>query len=1326
MTPLVEGQPFYEEVKEYKDHFLPAINAEQLEDEAVLQERLANWDLEKLQEEGYCLTDMLAFWMQKQMFGMPTATFQLGPGITLPEHRFEKGTQVLLSRTNPLKEPPIRGSVVSTTPSQLRISFQERIPGLDSEAWRLDVGRPNLVFERMRAAVLNLGVCPDEVVQKENEDCRTSTAVGAGGGEPAKSMWEWKEYVLQGTALRDVLLRGFRPEVRRKVESAKAKAGVELLEEEEGGKVVLEYEDKVDAEVTASGSEGPDASEKKLGVFAEDQRIQSWARRYSLPVPLVMDGDMALKGMNPSQIRAMALMVGNRVSLVQGPPGTGKTKTIIQTLKLLKSHFSVPHPILVCTYTNAAVDNLVEGMAAAGLKPLRVGYGPSIRPDLIPYSLHHKLEVHPRAEELKKLDEDEVRFQEKIEELHEKMHALVEKMGLSFRDANTMLSAPGSGSGKGRWEGRYRNMKASLDGLSRQVGITRAKSYALQQEMLREVVEEADVICTTCITAATSSLNIIDFPIVFLDEASMSTEPATLIPLMKGCRHLALIGDHKQLPPVILSQEAKDIGLGVSLFERLTQEGHTPSIMLDTQYRMHPNISSFPSNEFYLGGVRDGTIDAEGNVIPGLMPPKSVYLEAIEAPESDAEEAGGLFTPSSVVASGADTAETRRVSAAPSKGRKRANEREELCHFGQPSVIFLDHDGAETTKDRSRVNHAEAHIVASVVVDLLLNNPELRGSDIGIIAPYVAQISQLTRIFNNADSGYQTLLKERLGDHRYMQLGQIEIKTVDGFEGREKEVIVFSTDAAPCLPISPPTPPIPGPSSDTATGYVPDNPALRTISGCGCPRSSLSSTTTTVAASPRMASHVFYSSAQPHQAQWHQPPIDLAHLNTQLAGLSLQQQHQPPKHQQQHQPVAQHAPSLPPPKFTPPLLTPSGRAFAVGGRVQNVSSDPLSPCIMWWPDNEPFPEQGQIRPNNVVGVAQPPILNTGNRGPISHQPGDWICQKCNYLNWRRRKVCQTCLPYAEGNGDSISAAVQAERIALLTQTQAPRTHAMTPPQVRTRVSVPGDTGPGLRAHAHPQGSAVLGTSNMSGLYAGKSVQRSRSHLTLGAAAGFGDSMGSPIYETGGPATRATIPAQYHQPQQQRVQQERFLQPPPQRQQHFQQQRIPSPLYATGPLPGSLVSAAGGLKPPVSAHSRSIYSTSSPSHSPSPEASGGVTPMSLGGLQNAASASLHAPAPLLPSFLQDMVQTPPSLSPASNASGSSTSSVSLPSVDDHELDAQYPSAYRRVRVGSESASESGRSSNGGEKGLSASIWSMDREEERRSPYGVGVIGMGRVR
>lgn len=52
-----------------------------------------------------------------------------------------------------------------------------------------------------------------------------------------------------------------------------------------------------------------------------------------------------------------------------------------------------------------------------------------------------------------------------------------------------------------------------------------------------------------------------------------------------------------------------------------------------------------------------------------------------------------------------------------------------------------------------------------------------------------------------------------------------------------------------------------------------------------------------------------------------------------------------------------------------PLLTPSGRAFAVGGKVQNISSDPLNPCIMFWPDNEPFPDQGQIRPSGLVGIS---------------------------------------------------------------------------------------------------------------------------------------------------------------------------------------------------------------------------------------------------------------------------------------------------------------------------------------------------------------------
>jgi hypothetical protein len=108
-----------------------------------------------------------------------------------------------------------------------------------------------------------------------------------------------------------------------------------------------------------------------------------------------------------------------------------------------------------------------------------------------------------------------------------------------------------------------------------------------------------------------------------------------------------------------------------------------------------------------------------------------------------------------------------------------------------------------------------------------------------------------------------------------------------------------------------------------------------------------------------------------------------------------------------------------PPSYIPhseylKLLTPSGHALAIGGRVRNISTNPMSPCVIWWPDNERLPEQGCIRPlicGNVSSVIQipiswdraltllqqPPIMNTGNRGPIEHQPGDWLCGKCHYL-----------------------------------------------------------------------------------------------------------------------------------------------------------------------------------------------------------------------------------------------------------------------------------------------------------------------------------------
>ena len=69
---------------------------------------------------------------------------------------------------------------------------------------------------------------------------------------------------------------------------------------------------------------------------------------------------------------------------------------------------------------------------------------------------------------------------------------------------------------------------------------------------------------------------------------------------------------------------------------------------------------------------------------------------------------------------------------------------------------------------------------------------DLKGSDIGIIAPYAAQIPAIDDKLNS-DPIIMDAMADVLGFYRAQEVQDIEIKTVDGFEGREKAVIIFST-----------------------------------------------------------------------------------------------------------------------------------------------------------------------------------------------------------------------------------------------------------------------------------------------------------------------------------------------------------------------------------------------------------------------------------------------------------------------------------------------------------------------------------------------------
>lgn len=82
-------------------------------------------------------------------------------------------------------------------------------------------------------------------------------------------------------------------------------------------------------------------------------------------------------------------------------------------------------------------------------------------------------------------------------------------------------------------------------------------------------------------SASSWEMGTADFPIVFVDEAGQCDEPTTLIAFMKGARHGVLIGDHKQLPSVCSSEEARSEGLNRSLFERFKRQASESTPLLE-------------------------------------------------------------------------------------------------------------------------------------------------------------------------------------------------------------------------------------------------------------------------------------------------------------------------------------------------------------------------------------------------------------------------------------------------------------------------------------------------------------------------------------------------------------------------------------------------------------------------------------------------------------------------------------------------------------------------------------------------------------------------
>ncbi|MFW6410373.1 MAG: IGHMBP2 family helicase, partial [Halanaerobiales bacterium] len=287
--------------------------------------------------------------------------------------------------------------------------------------------------------------------------------------------------------------------------------------------------------------------------------------------------------------------------LIQGPPGTGKTMTAIEIAnQAVKDGMSV----LATADSNIAVDNLVERLADLGTEVLRVGHPVRVTPMLRKHTLDYRVLEHNEYIKAQKL-------REKAYELADEQEKYIHPGGRYRRGmSNKQIreNARKNRGSRGVSPSKMKKMAKWLD-LQDKIDDYFERVDHLENKAVKDLIESAEVVCATTSTSGSELMQKQDFDMIIIDEATQSTEPGALIPLIKGDK-IVLIGDHKQLPPTVLNQEAAEAGLSKSMFERLYEiHGKEFWSLLQVQYRMHNKIMNFSNEKFYDGRLKsDDTV----------------------------------------------------------------------------------------------------------------------------------------------------------------------------------------------------------------------------------------------------------------------------------------------------------------------------------------------------------------------------------------------------------------------------------------------------------------------------------------------------------------------------------------------------------------------------------------------------------------------------------------------------------------------------------------------------------------------------------------------